>query len=382
MAKLAFVSTIAKVREARAHNRLELKRIAGERMIRDAILKTFNTGSKEHLEVAYEKSCITVDSFYNTFRTTIETFKYRECSIAFLKSVLEFWERHGLASCQLECIYSKWLNYEWFTLIKDVEYRFFWNWMFENGMEKFNVSDLVENTDVKLVDIIERIASRNEYIDLIFNKHLDEFLNSIWEAVFLTEMLPIDEAISAIVHQFPNYETRVLNHAYYYTMSYFKKGIDPWVAKDFLYIIERMADYEYYTEKPIFSDGEAIIPKNNDGHVNLNLEVEKIISNCCDDESFKDIIWILENRFNVDNEYIEECMCRVFVKLCSLHSLSEIVCGRDYEYEAVLPAMLQFSCGYRIFMIFFEDMVRKSYVKEFTILEENYGLTLETTVKF
>ena len=55
---------------------------------------------------------------------------------------------------------------------------------------------------------------------------------------------------------------------------------------------------------------------------------------------------------------------------------------RDYEYEAVLPAMLQFSCGYRIFMIFFEDMVRKSYVKEFTSLEENYGLTLETTVKF
>lgn len=384
MTRLPFVSSfLAKIREIREKIQRELNESAGEKMVREAILQTFNTGSKEYLEAAYAKSSITMQDFYSTFRATIAGFKFDDCPVDFLKSVIAFWDRHGLDSRELEVIYSKWLDYEWFFLIKDVEYKFFWKWMFENGMKKFDMSYILENSDVKFKDVIERIASRNEYIDLVFNKKLDKFLSSVWEATLVTSELSIEEAISTIVYQFPNYEVRVLNHAYYYIIKNFA-GFSRASAMIFC-VLERMADYEYYKGKPIFSGGEPRIPKNDDGNVNLNAEVERIIYSCCDSMNLRDVVWILENRFNIDTEYIEECMCKVFVELCSRWDLKTVVIGREhlnFQYRAILPAMMQFADGYRIFLLFFEDLAKKAYREELGMLEEEYGMDVEINVKF
>ncbi|MBO5178878.1 MAG: hypothetical protein J6B87_00830 [Clostridia bacterium] len=354
----------------------------GEKKIRDAILQTFNTGSAEYLEVAYNKSCVTTGEFYRVFRNTIADFKFLESPLNFIKSLLEFWDKHGLDSGVLEDVYNKWLDYEWFLLIPDVEYRFFWKWMFENGMKKFDMSYILENSDVKFKDVIERIASRNEYIDLVFNKKLDNFLSSVWEATLVTSELSIEEAISTIVYQFPNYEVRILNHSYHYIIKNFA-GFSK-ASEMLLYVIERMADYEYYREKPIFSEGESCVPKNDDGNVNLNAEVEKIIAKCCDSMQLRDIAWILENRFNIDSEYIEECMCKRFVELCSERDLKSIVIGRGcelWEHRPILPIMVQFAAGYRIFLLFFEDLAKEAYNQELGMLEEKYGMNIEMNVK-
>ena len=383
MTRLPFVSSfLERIHETRKNVRQGLAVPVVEKKIRDAVLQTFNTGSAEYLEIAYNKSCVTTAEFYKAFRNTIADFNFLVCPTNFIKTILDFWDKHGLDSRELEGIYNKWVDFEWYFLINDVEYRFFWKWMFENAMRKFDMSYILENSDVKFKDVIERIASRNEYIDLIFNKHLDEFLNSVWIATLGTEEISIKESISTIVHQFPNYEIRVLNHAYHYIIKNFD-GFSK-ASEMLLYVIERMADYEYYREKPIFSEGESCVPKNDDGNVNLNAEVKKIIAKCCDSTHLREIVWILENRFNIDSEYIEECMCKRFVELCSERDLKSIVIGRGCElwkHRPILPIMVQFAAGYRIFLLFFEDLAKEAYNQELGMLEEKYGMNIEMNVK-
>lgn len=349
-----------------------------DKEISDAILKTFNTGSGEYLENIYVKTKLSTEQFYAVFRSFISSFDVRGCSTLFLKSVLEFWDNHGLKSKELETLYRKWVDIEWFMLLKEVDYKPFWKWMFSDGMKMFDVSYIVENSEITFEDLVNKIASCDVWADILFTKHLDAFLDSVWMAVLTTIEVPIDKAIGTLVTKFPNQEVKILNHAYYYFVDYSVPDLQSDVNEALLYVIERMADYEYGMDSTFFSEGKPKIPYNsNVGNVNITTDVELLIKKFSQDRLLKDIVWVLENRFNVDFDYIEECLYEEFLDVCISHDLKTIVRKKAFCEYSILDVLFQFSIGYKMFSLFFDDILRRKFEYELKLLEDEYGVDIE-----
>lgn len=349
-----------------------------DKEIHDAILKTFNTGSGEFLESVYVRTKLSTEQFYNVFRRLIISFDVRNCPLLFIKSILDFWDNHGLKSKELETLYQKWADIEWFALIKEVEYKPFWKWMFSSGMKVFNVAYIVEYLNVTFDELITKIASEDEYSEMLFNKYLDKFLDSIWEAVLTTIEVPIGHAIDALVHEFPSYEVKILNHAYYYFADYSNPDLQRDVNEALLYVIERMADYEYGMNGNFFSEGTPKIPYNsNVGNVNVTTAVELLIKKFSQDRLLKDIVWVLENRFNIDSDYIEECLCDEFLNICTSYDLKTLVKRNAICKYSILDVLFQFPLGSNLFSIFFDDIFKRIYEFELEVLEDEYGLSID-----
>lgn len=374
MAKRAFFDSIRNFRESMKQ---QINVNYTDKEIHDAILKTFNTGSDEYLERAYVKTRLTTEQFYGVFSNFVRSFYVRDCSTLFLKSILKFWDNHGLKAKELDIFYRKWLDFEWFLLIKEIDYKPFWKWMFTDGMDKFSVAYIIENSNVTFEDIINKVASAEEYKDVLFNRNLDKFLDSIWEAVLTTVKLPICEAIKILVNKFPDQEVKILNHAYYYFTD--SSEFDPQsVTEALLHVIERMADYEAGMNNNSFSEGTTRIPYNrNAGNVNIINDAALLISKFSQDKFLKDIVWILENRFNVDEDYIEDCLFEEFFNICALHDLQSLVKKDAYKEYAIIDVLFQFSLGYRIFSMLFADILKRIYMYELETLEEKYGVYID-----
>ena len=249
--------------------------------------------------------------------------------------------------------------------------------MFTDGMDKFSVAYIIENSNVTFEDIINKVASAEEYKDVLFNRNLDKFLDSIWEAVLTTVKLPICEAIKILVNKFPDQEVKILNHAYYYFTD--SSEFDPQsVTEALLHVIERMADYEAGMNNNSFSEGTTRIPYNrNAGNVNIINDAALLISKFSQDKFLKDIVWILENRFNVDEDYIEDCLFEEFFNICALHDLQSLVKKDAYKEYAIIDVLFQFSLGYRIFSMLFADILKRIYMYELETLEEKYGVYID-----
>ena len=99
MAKRAFFDSIRNFRESMKQ---QINVNYTDKEIHDAILKTFNTGSDEYLERAYVKTRLTTEQFYGVFSNFVRSFYVRDCSTLFLKSILKFWDNHGLKAKELD----------------------------------------------------------------------------------------------------------------------------------------------------------------------------------------------------------------------------------------------------------------------------------------
>lgn len=347
-----------------------------EKLISTSLLKTYNTGDNAYIEEVYLSSKTTTKQFYNAFKKFVLDFRVYSCSVEFLQCIVDFWEKHGLNSSELEPMYCKWVDPTWFTLVKDIEYKPFWNWMFTQGIENLSLEDVLKYSDVSFEAIVKKNVESVYVADgfeFNHNKGLNKFLNIVWTSVVNYNMPTIKEAISVLSKNFA--EEYILTSAYYYFIESEEVLVSFSECEALLYVIERMADYEYGVEDYAFSMGIPVPTLGeNVGNVNVSRDVEVIIQKFANHYLLKDVVWLLENRFDVEREEIDSYLFEEFCDICMNYDLEEIMAIDKGQKTSILDVLFCFTQGEKVFNMFYDDIVTKSYRQELAKLESEYGI--------
>lgn len=351
--------------------------LSAEKMIVNSMLKTFNTGNNSYIEEAYLSNKTTTRQFYHSFKKFLLDFRVNSCSIEFLQGILDFWEKHGLNSSELEAMYRKWVNSEWFSLIKDVEYKPFWNWMFTKGLDNLAISELVLSSDISYENLVTKfLKSVNIEVGCGERNYFICFLNKIWESVVYNNVpSTMEEAIKVLTDKLPNDNVLILNSAYWYLAENEDIFEEVSECKALIAVIEKMADYEYAKDEDFFSAGVPIAPCDFDiGTVNITRDVSLLIEKFSRSYLLKDLVWLLENRFNISCVEIENCLFEEFCDICMNYDLEEIMVTNAGQSISVLSVLFCFADGEKIFNMFYDNIVTKSCRQEFEKLESEYGI--------
>lgn len=349
-----------------------------EKLIVTSILKTFNTGNNSYIEEAYLSNKTTTRQFYNSFKMFLLDFRVSCCSIEFLQCILDFWEKHGLNSSELEPMYRKFVKPAWFELIKDIEYKPFWNWMFTKGLDNLLINGLVAYSDISYENLVNKfLKSVNIEVGCGERDYFIKFLNQIWESVVYSKVPnTIEEAIKVLTDKLPNESVLILNSAYWYLTENEDIFEEFSECKALISVIEKMADYEYATDEDFFSAGVPVPPCDFDiGTVNITRDVGLLIEKFSRSYLLKDLVWLLENRFNISNGEIEDCLFEEFCDICMNYDLEEIMETNAGQSISVLSVLFCFADGEKIFNMFYDSIVTKSCRQEFEKLESEYGIS-------
>lgn len=337
---------------------------------------------KYHQEISalYEGLNKNETEFYHALHKIIKRVEKHICTEEMIVALTDFWEKHEFSPKVLEEYYEKWFTADWFKLISKVNYKPFWIWMFGQKIVSFDIASLIsdEFDEISFSDIIQKIAEEEKYVQLVFDINFEHFLNSVWKAVGAT-YITIDEVFSVICGNLPTYEKKILNHAYLNFMKYKgynayenESGVNAYYCnpEDFVYILDRMADYEYMWNSHYFSSVEkSRAPWNkDDGEVNVVNDAPFIIINFAKHTAIKDIVWILENRFGVKEKDIDEWLFNIMNEVYTSYTLDELL---EYNF---LWSFFQFPIGYKLFLWNFDDIVKSYDSISFIELEDAFDI--------
>ena len=271
---------------------------------------------------------------------------------------------------------ERWYSEEndFFSLIGVVNYKPFWQYLLNHKANKFDLENILhqsEDINDRFKDIISWIASDEDYVEVFFEDYFDFFINQILQYIYYTaenvEQITLEEVFGVICNALPKYEVKLLNYAY---LHYLDKEEEEWLTvNDFMYILNRIADYEYATGEDVFcktglfaslegdyrsfyvvADAHDIIYKHS-----LNMEVAEIA-------------WILQNRFGVDESVINDAIAESAIEEFAGGNLNDLV------HNEKLAPLFQFPVAYNLFMLYFDDIVKNTAKCAFVELEEKYGI--------
>ncbi len=292
----------------------------------------------------------------------------------------DFWNKYEnegkLPPKFLEYYYERWYDDDWFNILiyGGNTYKPFAMWMYKNNTYAIDISNLLNaNTQLASFEyIIREIMSDDDFAKEVFSdEYMSCFLNSVWEAVISDDVnLTIEEAITTLCkYEYPG-AIKILTHAYHYFIYdtyYYECDCDcmydlpNFNAKDFAYILDTMADYEQNVGMSVFNS-------DDEDRMNLNDDIEYIILNSCTQMEVRDIVWILENRFGIDPGVIEEKLFEIMTGVYSSNTLGELL---DAD---VLNVFFQFPMGYKLFMWYFDDIVKSTDNLSFIELEDEFDI--------
>lgn len=293
-------------------------------------------------------------------------------------ALTEFWRCHPaeVSPSILNEYIARWYSEEndFFSLIGVVNYKPFWQYLLNHKANKFDLENVLyqsEDENDRFKDIISWIASDEDYVEVFFEDYFDFFMDQILQYIYYTEenvaRITIEEVFGVICNALPKYEVKLLNYAY---LHYLDKEEEEWLTvNDFMYILNRIADYEYATGKDVFcktglfaslegdyrsfyvvADAHDIIYKHS-----LNMEVAEIA-------------WILQNRFGVEESVINDAIAESAIKEFAGGNLNDLV------HNEKLAPLFQFPVAYNLFMLYFDDIVKNTAKCAFVELEEKYGI--------
>ena len=323
-------------------------------------------------------------------------------------ALTEFWRNHPVevaAPNMLNEYAARWQSDEsdFFSLIGVVKYKPFWQYMLKYKFEEFNLENILkqsEDADVitRFEEIVSWIATDEDYIKVFFEAKFETFMEQIMQYVDYSvnyekdahivvrvgegmyQSLPqedigtsltLETVFNTICNILPVYEIRMLNYMYLYYMED-ENNRDYLSVNDFMYILNRMADYEYVTGEDVFCNTGLITYPNAavapDGSVDVVAAADDIIYRHYLQMEVAEIAWILENRFGVDESVINDTIARA--------AILEFTCGNlnDLVHNEKLAPLFQFPVAYNLFMIYFDDIVKNTAKYAFSELEEKYGI--------
>lgn len=323
-------------------------------------------------------------------------------------ALTEFWRNHPAevaAPNMINEYAARWQSDEnnLFSLIGVVKYKPFWQYMLKYKFEEFNLENILqqsEDADVitRFEEIVSWIATDEDYVKVFFESKFEAFMEQILQYVDYSvnydrdahivvrvgegmyQSLPqedigtpltLETVFNTICSILPVYEIRMLNYMYLYYMED-EDNRDYLSVNDFMYILNRMADYEYVTGEDVFCNTGLIAYPNStvasDGSVDVVAAADDIIYRHYLQMEVAEIAWILENRFGVDESVINDTIARA--------AILEFTCGNlnDLVHNEKLAPLFQFPVAYNLFMIYFDDIVKNTAKCAFAELEEKYGM--------
>lgn len=219
-----------------------------------------------------------------------------------------------------------WRNEEQEIRLKELEYV---GWIC--GMNELN----------KFEEGIRALAYSEETQKLLMSsQYVETFLVLIWNETIRQVKYKVTEWINVLCRVMPRYQIHFINHAYYFFLRKY-----PAYLVD---IIEMMADYEYYAETNLFTYGEPRMYDEFGGNVNILEDMEGLFGIFLHTKQFKDIVWLFENRFNVDEEEIEHVLLNVFYNYLDFSEMNPISGKITSSLEECIPGYFQISNGYKI----------------------------------
>lgn len=263
-----------------------------------------------------------------------------------------------------------------FSLIDRIKYKPFWDWMLKHKIEEFDLENIFEQNENSLdfEDIISWIASDKDYVEVFFEDYFDFFIDQILQYIYYTaenvEQITLEEVFGVICSALPKYEVKLLNYAY---LHYLYKEEEWLTVNDFIYILNRMADYEYATGEEVFCcTGKNEWPDMAyDGSVDVVEDAQDIIIRHSYDMEVAEIVWILQNRFSVQESVINDAIAKVAIEVFDGGHLNSLV------HNEKLAPLFQFPVAYNLFLFYFDDIVKKTAKYAFKELEEKYGIECE-----
>ena len=292
-----------------------------------------------------------------------------------------------------------------FSLVNRINYKPFWDWMLKHKIEEFDLENIFEQNENSLdfEDIISWIASDEEYAEVFFESRFELFMEKILQYVEYSESydrndplivvsvgdgvhralsqneiheiqgdpFTLAKAVDTICSILPGYEIRLLNYVYLY---YFDEETDECIGvNDFIYILNRMADYEYATGEEVFCcTGKNEWPDMAyDGSVDVVEDAQDIILRHSYDMEVAEIVWILQNRFSIQESVINDAIAKIAIEVFDGGHLNSLV------HNEKLAPLFQFPVAYNLFLFYFDDIVKKTAKYAFKELEEKYGIECE-----
>ena len=184
-----------------------------------------------------------------------------------------------------------------------------------------------------------------------FNKMLQYFWNGVGDYIF-----DLDIILDTLCKAFPKYIKEIYESCYNTFINSFG------ISSDFVFLLDCMADWDEVNDSTFFSK---LVQKS----------YEQLIDSLDAGSPYADIIWILENRFNVDSAKVEDSMCKLFHEIYKNYSLSELI------YEYALNELFKVPAGYAMFFDYIVDVMQRSDYRVFQKLQEDYGIMINIECK-
>ena len=246
--------------------------------------------------------------------------------------------------------------------------------------EKATLQEKLENdffglmTDYKsgALDYVEEIGKIDPELPGKNPEQFDKLLDYFWDRI--STVFDLDVVLDTVCNAFPNYERIVLKSAY---MAFMNGEIE--ASYEFAILLERMSDYDQIDEINHFSS-------DIDGH--LNLAADEPVINLCDTREvtrifdilvpfspFADVMWILENRFNIDHDFLSNL---AYMKICELY---EEYNASELERDNAFNELFKLAKGYELFELYLPNVMCMCTATTFNKLIDNYGLYINMAVK-
>lgn len=181
------------------------------------------------------------------------------------------------------------------------------------------------------------------------------------------------EVLDTLCNAFPNYERVVLKSAF---LNFMDGTMD--VDYDFAILLERMADFDQIDGMDHFtSDVDKVLPAElEEPIVNVLDQIEEIIDQLDIYSPFYDVIWILENRFGVDEVYLAQLLYDKICDLYGYYDLNELLRAHSLNDFFKVPD------GYKLFFIYLPTIMRNSYPDTgFKILLTHYNVNIDVDAR-
>ncbi len=205
-------------------------------------------------------------------------------------------------------------------------------------------------------DYIKRIAHECPRLYEYSESDFRYLLSTVWTLVS-ADQLSFKPLLNVLCNAFPTYEDIVLEDAYDASLH---NGMGK-INDDFCYLLEAMVDYQDVEGVSCFS-------------ADVRADVEYIFECLTLDAPMFDIAWILENRFNVSNEELDQLVEDRIRQLYDNEKIEKLFS------EGALVQLFKYAKGYDMFLECAPSLLwRDSHPED--QLEGEFGIRVLTQIK-
>lgn len=258
-----------------------------------------------------------------------------------------------------------------------INYTRFWQFL----LDEYN--HIIGDLDITTFEKLAYKISESPYLTSIFKKNLKDILDECWMIGFPFEEFEGQEmsckkkeralffqpVLKILCDCFPDLQSDILGHAY---NTFLEKSDENNV--EICTLLEAIADFEEATKSRLFTSDKAFELYVKEGAKeipwarNILKDIRIIFYALFPTDDISGVIWVLKNRFHVDEDVLNE---HTFDLACKIFEDKDIVITVDIE------EIIKTSEGYKLFPYYFVEMMKEYSFADALEVAEKYELYLK-----